>query len=1261
MSRSNHPRETLSFENSKFKRDLEAVRQGETTSLTLPKITPELFSSLIEALREPIPLTKLSISRLTLTSAQTNTLLKTLSTDDYLEITLANSYYSWPRNEKEKQKIDIFIKFLTTQQTRRKKEIRINLLKATIAEAKANKANIQSLTITKQLIYPELGEEILKAISASDHLEKIDLVANVFSDEQLVQFYQLLAKKPKIVEIHFHIEYETNTTYYNSIPTYDLGPLIQKYTPWLQEAHTEEHSFNSNELGGFSLQRETVTLLELLFNKISFTSIHFLHQTTFPMTLIETITQKQIALTHLSFLNTNLPSAASAHLITIITQCQETLTTIQLEKNPQLNTSMPTILTALQRLRNLSHLHLSDSGLDDTAMQELNTLVTNHGRLETLIIDENTFGSLGLSLLARALKQNQRIHTLFIAKNQVTEDGVEQFLREIGSNRAITTLNISHATHRPAEKIVPEYGRPYTQAAVTYSRSILTAHSKLVKKNKQLATEIFTEASLGHMRNSFHKLRQGASPYMKREDGTTLLHIAVRANNPIFVARLIKDFGLSAGKINNKHETPMSLAQASDNNELTIALTNPDAILDQPASTTTESGGAAAAAAAAAAATAATILAPPPPSRKRGRLPAPKANQPSVFDFLHPKRRAAESPSVTGRDSDADAGAGAGAGAAAAAEQPTPRPVAVFDDTAIGQQLLYCSYQGQLTELEALLERQPTSIHYTDAYGRTALHAAAEGNQPDILRLLLASTAADATTTDLAGLTPLHMACLHANLEAVKELIAKSDITAKCILGYGTLFYTLGGSTYPTSTHEIDALRATILRLLIPSGLDINELVNDLSTGRSNVTALHLCAQRGLYKVLKTLFLQRNTNINIQDNQGETMLHYIVRQNTSTHIAMLDRALLEPTLDKTRTNAQGQRPLTLARALYSADHVIPQLLQQMRQLPNPEQALHWAQKLEVTYASRPGKPNKTITIDTTDIHAGLRATVAREMSTTDRGANLAAANIIFVVSDKKHRKGGDHGRTTVKVNLTFLQKQRAHVSDFWQSRETVTADASASAAGISNFGSRRTRSPDALQRVIDRYELAPDHAKTQAVDDIHTNHRPLTANGAKTLYGTSVLPDGTKSYELRYHHGETGLYDHLENPETIRAIAEAFKQDPNYSHGCKVYAIVLNIHSKFYICFDCELGLLGLQNSNSTFINQLRETLAESCIFSTNKPLVAMSLFSAQCKNRDEATKTAADHQPVHVDLRMGRNDIILQQDVNAVTSEGTVFSSRRQ
>jgi len=188
---------------------------------------------------------------------------------------------------------------------------------------------------------------------------------------------------------------------------------------------------------------------------------------------------------------------------------------------------------------------------------------------------------------------------------------------------------------------------------------------------------------------------------------------------------------------------------------------------------------------------------------------------------------------------------------------------------------------GDLGSVKTLV-RKGIDINSADSNGRTALHYAAKAGHINVAEFLITKQA-NVNAKDKTDETPLNIAVVRNREDIIKLLLAKgADVDVKNASGEAPLH-----SAAKSTSKDI-------VELLITAGAEINVKNNDgqtpldiaLSQNRKDIeellrskggiiSSIHVAAQMGDLGGVKAL-LEQGTDVNAQDDKGDTALHYAV-------------------------------------------------------------------------------------------------------------------------------------------------------------------------------------------------------------------------------------------------------------------------------------------------------------------------------------------------------------------------------------------------
>ena len=283
------------------------------------------------------------------------------------------------------------------------------------------------------------------------------------------------------------------------------------------------------------------------------------------------------------------------------------------------------------------------------------------------------------------------------------------------------------------------------------------------------------------------------------------------------------------------------------------------------------------------------------------------------------------------------------------------------------------------------------------------------------------------------------------------------------------------------------------------------------------------------------------------------------------------------------------------------------------------------------YGRKQGKP--PLLIEGDKEHASLKS----GMPAGSEPGNQLTASLTFIIQ----RPDGS------AYHYDQLARETFHPTMAWQKR-----------VGIGEGRDRRYHSEEGRDSILHRFESAPDEMKQPAVADETLRDKPLSADAISALLLRPVANLRMNSCSPY----EQGLMDFLENLETIKLIVDQLTASPDFQPDCKVLPdIILRMHSKFYLCANCETGLLGEQNVHqSKFLKGLNQELStRDCRLSRHHFFRLNVAISATTPAAGQGFKNVADHQAVEFDLRHHYDTTIIQRTVEP-RSNLMNFTSRK-
>lgn len=548
-------------------------------------------------------------------------------------------------------------------------------------------------------------------------------------------------------------------------------------------------------------------------------------------------------------------------------------------------------------------------------------------------------------------------------------------------------------------------------------------------------------------------------------------------------------------------------------------------------------------------------------------------------------------------------------------------------------------------------EKKRKLVNVQTLDGKTAAHLAAQRGYPELLKYLI-ENGADLSIADSNGKLIIHEAATSKKPDQIATLISSilnhdaSAIDAKDRLGLTPLYLLAGGfEAHPAKT---DKERAAGAYALLAKGARPNIMVEDFHLKRK-MNALHKAIYNGFYYFMKAIIQSGNCDINQRDDRDWSALHYAVTTERPESVDILRRLLIEPDINLRLTNLSGKTPFALLKER-SVTPVVKEMgkcideRESRHQLGDSQSGIVWTKSLKVIFGSRNG--NKDRQIDLSSIHEALKIRFKRIEGS--RG-NDAVAHLTFVVSDKKHAQGGQDRR--IKIDLKLVSSDdKIHVSTMWQTLDSILPREDSS-----SYKKVKWRSPDALRRILRRYAKAPEDAKKDCVDDSTIAcKRPFSTKGIKMAYHST---NDKGVFERSFHHSEQALFDHLEQESTLEKMITKLRKLPEFKGGAKVYAVILSIHSKFYVCKNCEISALG---EHKLLSKNLGKTLKKFGYILPKKGLKVLTTVTTDVPYKSRR-QMEEDHREFAIDLRSVKNNgLILSQDASVIKPRDTKFQSRK-
>ncbi|KAL9096349.1 MAG: hypothetical protein Q9165_001346 [Trypethelium subeluteriae] len=205
-----------------------------------------------------------------------------------------------------------------------------------------------------------------------------------------------------------------------------------------------------------------------------------------------------------------------------------------------------------------------------------------------------------------------------------------------------------------------------------------------------------------------------------------------------------------------------------------------------------------------------------------------------------------------------------------------------------GRTALHLAAQKDRVDVVKTLINKRVNLNMTDKNGRTALHLAAEAGRLQVVKALCIACRIELNVQDSNGHTALHLATLRKKVSVVKFLVGKKAEVDEQNKKQHTAFL-----------DAAEVGNVELVKILQEHGADINQV-----TGKRKWSAVHICADRGHSKCLKTLLTFPDVNIDMQNSEGRTPLHEATIKSNFTIVKLLcDKGAKVDVRDKKKRTA----------------------------------------------------------------------------------------------------------------------------------------------------------------------------------------------------------------------------------------------------------------------------------------------------------------------------------------------------------------------
>jgi ankyrin repeat protein len=192
---------------------------------------------------------------------------------------------------------------------------------------------------------------------------------------------------------------------------------------------------------------------------------------------------------------------------------------------------------------------------------------------------------------------------------------------------------------------------------------------------------------------------------------------------------------------------------------------------------------------------------------------------------------------------------------------------------------------------------RPLSLQAVDCRRRQALHFAAEGGSVGAIRNLI-KAGSNVSGTDERGITPLMLATMFEQYDAIKELTGH------------------GGAGINAASASVDPSDTLFLPVLEGFGTNVSLLPWAKVVGTVGLrTSLHWACRQGNLETVDRLLSFPDISVNVRDSDGQTPYHKAAKKG---HLAVVKRLLENPQVDPFQIIINPDDPSDGATALHLA-------------------------------------------------------------------------------------------------------------------------------------------------------------------------------------------------------------------------------------------------------------------------------------------------------------------------------------------------------
>ena len=848
------------------------------------------------------------------------------------------------------------------------------------------------------------------------------------------------------------------------------------------------------------------------------------------------------------------------------------------------------IIDLLKKNASILSMDLANAGINDEVIYSLAKAIKTNTKIIWLNLSENPFSVTAAKAFFNAVANNKHITNVFMEKVNIEGRHLKSIVDALSTNHSLLRLYITPTNSENNILRKGYYNVENNLEKRGYFKKDSSRIERYLTKNQGYRDQAIIKIRDGNTKELNQLLQRGVSPNARDTEGKTLLHHAVTMNR-FEIFRILIEQGANVDVLDNAKKNCIDMCKSDNDKQQFIKIMHP------------------------------------PKQVKIGQF---FSSTPSTKSSTNKKRELRKE--HLGR-----------------VTAPFPKRVKISppsDERASRFQVACVNgdfnlVQKMLAETSSVSEKLHL-INSQTHYGKTPAHLAAYGGHTELLKLLIEHSAT-LSTPDFAGRLALHDAVVTKKPDKMEDLVKclvnhdRSTVDAKDKAGTTPLFLLAGGfEAHPAQT---DKFRAAGAYVLLNKGAKPNTMIKDFHLNHT-IVALHKAIYNGFYYLMKAIVQSSHRGLNLQDDRGWGPLHYAVTHQKPANVNMLKRLLIEPEINIRLSNSSLQTPLALLKK--SPESTACKEMEKCfsdresrHQLGDSHTGIVWTRSMKIHF--------KDLVIDLSDTHEALKNSVKRWRNGE---GNFVAARLTFIVSDTKYIHDGKHSRISVPIELNLVEKM--HVSSMWKFLKPISG-----AANTSYFKKVKRRSPDALGRILGRFQAAPSDIKKSCIDDPGIRSKKAMSDKAiRKAYDTS-----TSKFELTFHHSEQALFDHLEDPKTIDKIINSLQKESQVKVAAKVYGVILSMHSKYYVCPNCEISAFG---EHKILSNNLGTALKKS---GYKLPKTGMKVLTTVTTTIPYKTRrrTKDDHGEYVIDMRsLKNNGLILSQDINTISRKHTAYVSRR-